>query len=70
MKTTASVRITCSLCSLCSEQLELHYDHYALTSENIIEDAKTSEWGFVDGKFYCNSCASACKQAASIGGLL
>ena len=67
MKTTASVRITCSLCS---EQLELHYDHSALTSNNIIEDAKTSGWGFVDGKFYCDSCASAVKQSEIIGGLL
>ena len=67
MKTTASVRITCSLCS---EQLELHYDHYALTSENIIEDAKTSGWGRIDGGFYCGSCASAVKQSEIIGGLL
>ena len=67
MKQTASVRITCSLCS---EQLELHYDHYALTSENIIADAKTSGWGFVDGGFYCGSCAAAVKQSEIIGGLL
>ena len=67
MKTTASVRITCSLCS---EQLDLHYDHYALTSENIIEDAKTSGWGRVDGNFYCGGCASAVKQSEIIGGLL
>ena len=66
MKTTASVRITCSLCS---EQLELHYDHYALPSE-IIEDAKTSGWGRIDGGFYCGSCASAVKQSEIIGGLL
>jgi len=50
---TASVRITCSLCSA---QLDLHYDHYALTSENIIEDAKTSGWGRIDGNFYCGGC--------------
>jgi len=67
MKPTASVMITCSLCS---EQLELHYAHYALTSENIIADAKTSGWGFVDGKFCCSSCASAVKQSEIIGGLL
>ena len=67
MKTTASVRITCSLCS---EQLDLHYDHYALTSENIIEDAKTSGWGRIDGSFYCDGCAAAVKQAVIIGGLL
>ena len=67
MKTTASVRITCTLCL---EQLELHYDHYALTSENIIEDAKTSGWGRIDGGFYCGSCASAVKQSEIIGGLL
>ena len=67
MKPTASVTITCTLCP---DRLELHYDHYALTADNIIEDAKTSGWGFVDGKFYCDSCASACKQAAIVGGLL
>ena len=67
MKPTASVIITCTMCPA---KLDLHYDHYALTADNTIEDAKTSGWGFVDGKFYCDSCAAACKQAAIIGGLL